>query len=228
MDVHRMLAEMSLELEQEGTPAAMLERVSHYARRVLDADDAGILLMRSRSRFETPAATSPRVDEAHQLQIRFDEGPCLDAITGQATYLTNDVEHDERWTQWGPAAAKIGIRSAVGVRLASRGRGYGSLNIYADRAQAFTTEDAAVAEMLAAHATAAFAAAEKVEGLETALESRTTIGQAQGILMQKFDIGADAAFDFLKRISQHENRRLYAVAEAIVVQRESNSQPGQE
>lgn len=228
MDVHRMLADMALELEQDGDSAAMLDRVSHYARRVLDADDAGILLMRSRSRIETPAATSPRVDDAHQLQIRFDEGPCLDAITGRATYLTNDARHDPRWPQWGPAAADIGIRSAVGVRLASRGRGYGSLNIYADRVDAFTGEDGEVAEMLAAHATAAFAAAEKVEGLETALESRTVIAQAQGILMQKFDIDAAAAFEFLKRISQHENRRLFAVAEAVVVQREANAKPGQD
>ncbi len=34
-----------------------------------------------------------------------------------------------------------------------------------------------------------------------------------------------AAFDFLKRISQHENRRLFDVAEAIVVQRDSNARP---
>lgn len=223
MDVHRLLADMALELEQEDRPQAMLDRVSQYARHILDADDAGILLIRSRTDVETPAATTPRVDKAHQLQATLDEGPCLDAITGRATYLSGDVGQDKRWPRWGPAAYGIGIRSAVGVRLASRGRGYGSLNIYANRVDAFTSADADVAEMLAAHATAAMAAAEKIEGLTTALESRTVIGQAQGILMQKFDIDADAAFEFLKRISQHENRRLFAVAEAIVVQRESNA-----
>lgn len=225
MNVHRLLADMALELEQDGNPATMLGRVSQYARHVLDADDAGILLMRSRSKFETPAATTPRVDEAHQLQVTFDEGPCLDAIEGQATYMTESVETDRRWPQWGPAAAAIGIHSAIGVRLASRGRGYGSLNIYADRPGAFKPADADIAEMLAAHATVAFAAAEKNHGLATALESRTIIGQAQGILMQKFDIDSDAAFEFLKRISQHENRRLFSVAEAIVVQRDSNARP---
>ena len=225
MNVQRLLADMALELEHEGTKQAVLDRVSQYARHVLDADDAGILLMRSRSRIETPAATSSRVDEAHQLQVSFDEGPCLDAITGKATYLANDVANDKRWPTWGPAAAEIGIRSTVGVRLASRGRGYGSLNIYANQVDAFTPDAADVAEMLAAHATAALASAEKVEGLATALESRTVIGQAQGILMQKFDIDSDASFEFLKRISQHENRRLFAVAEAIVIQRESNARP---
>lgn len=220
-----MLANMALELEQDGDSAAMLDRVSHYARIVLDADDAGVMRIRTRSKIETPAATSPRVDEAHQLQAQYDEGPCLDAIHGRATYRSDDVREDPRWPKWGPAAASIGIRSAIGVRLATRTRGYGSLNIYADRPSAFTVADEQAAELLAAHATAAFALAERVEGLATAVESRTTIGQAQGILMQKFDIDSQAAFDFLKRISQHENQRLSAVAEAIVVQRDANSRP---
>lgn len=225
MDVARMLAAMALELEQEASPQAMLERVSHYARLALDADDAGIMRTITRAKVETPAATTPRVDEAHQLQVTFDEGPCLDAIQGQATFLSDDVETDLRWPQWGPAAAAIGIHSAVGVRLATRTRGYGSLNIYADRPSAFTHADAEVAELLAAHATAAFAAADRADGLTTALESRTLIGQAQGILMQKFDIDSEAAFQFLRRLSQHENQRLIAVAEAIVVQRDSNARP---
>lgn len=220
-----MLADMALELEQDGNPTAMLERVSQYARRVLDADDAGIMRLRSRSEIETPAATTPRVDQAHQLQAKFDEGPCLDAIEGRATYRSDDVRDDLRWPQWGPAAAAIGIRSAIGVRLATRARGYGSLNIYADRPSAFTKADEEVAEMLAAHATAAFATAERADGLATALESRGTIGQAQGILMEKFDIDSQAAFEFLKRVSQHENRRLFTVAEAIVVQRDANARP---
>ena len=228
MDVARMLANMALELEQDGTSVAMLERVTQHARLVLDADDAGVMRTRSRSQIETPAATSSRVDEAHQLQAQLDEGPCLDAIEGRATYRSDDVQNDLRWPQWGPAAAAIGIRSALGVRLATRTRGYGSLNIYADRPSAFTSSDEQVAEMLAAHATTAFAVAERAEGLATALESRTTIGQAQGILMEKFGIGSGPAFEFLRRISQHENRRLFTVAEAIVVQRDSNSRPAPE
>ncbi len=225
MDGPRVLAEMALELEQDRDPRSILERVSHYARLVLDADDAGVMRIVTRQKVETPAATTERVDQAHQLQSQFDEGPCLDAITGRATYVANDVVNDARWPRWGPAVVDLGILSAIGVRLATRERGYGSLNVYADRAHAFTPTDVELAEVLAAHATTAFAAAERAAGLETALESRTTIAQAQGILMQKFDIDADAAFDFLRRISQHENRRLHAVAEAIVVQRNANARP---
>ncbi|WP_229054690.1 GAF and ANTAR domain-containing protein [Aeromicrobium sp. Leaf350] len=225
MDVARMLADMALELEQVGSPTTVLERVSHYALRVVTAEDAGVLRLHGRSRIETPAATSERVGQAHQLQLQFQEGPCYDAITGRATYLTNDVCHDQRWPQWGPAVAEIGIRSAVGVQLATRGRSYGSLNVYANEEDAFSERDAEIIEMLAAHATTAFAAAHQAEGLQTAMDSRSLIGQAQGIVMQTFAIDAHTAFEFLKRISQHENHRLVALAEAIVVQRDANARP---
>jgi GAF domain-containing protein len=220
-----MLADMAMELENVEEPDEMLHRASHYARLVLNADDAGIMRIHSRKEVETPAETTSRVSQAHQMQAEFDEGPCLDAINGRATYRSDDVAQDRRWPAWGPAAAKLGIHSTLGVRLATKSRGYGSLNVYSERPSAFTHQDEEVAEMLAAHATAAFAVAEKAAGLSAALESRTTIGQAQGILMQKFDIDADTAFSFLKRISQHENFKLSAVAEAIVTQRDANARP---
>jgi transcriptional regulator with GAF, ATPase, and Fis domain len=221
----RMLASMAIELEEKREPQQMIEKVSDYARVLLDADEAGILVTHSRHDIETPAATGPVVAKAHDLQTAFDEGPCLDAIEGRATYLTGDTAHDERWPKWGPAAFDIGVKSAVGVRLATRGRGYGSLNVYANRLNAFDQAQADLVEVLAAHASAAFAAADRERGLAEALESRTIIGQAQGILMQTFNIDADTAFSFLRRISQHENVRLHALAEAISVQRDANARP---
>lgn len=225
LDMAKALADMALELEEHRAPGEVLQQVSEHAQRLLGADAVGVMRTHSRREVETPAATSDLVDRAHQLQARFDEGPCLDAIEGRATYLSVDVVDDDRWPQWGPAAAAVGIRSTVGVRLATRGRGYGSLNVYSGRVGAFTSEHAALAEVLAAHASAAFAAVDREQGLRAALESRTTIGQAQGILMQTFEIDGETAFAFLKRISQHENTRLHDLAEAIAVQRDANARP---
>lgn len=225
MDLQRTLAAMALELEQRRTMDDTVQTVSQYARTVLDADDAGVLRLSSRRDLMTAFGTSAVVDEAHQLQVTFDEGPCLDAIEDRATYVTGDTEHDSRWPKWGPESARIGVRSAVGVRLATATRGFGSLNIYAHRHDAFGPEHAAVAEVLAAHITVAMAAAEREEGLTTALETRSVIGRAQGIVMQTFGVDAETAFSVLTRISQHENIRLNALAEAIAVQRNANARP---
>lgn len=225
MDLHRTLAAMAVELDELRSFDDTAEAVSRYARTLLDADDAGVLLVKSRRELTTQCGTSPVVHQAHQLQADLDEGPCLDAIKGRATYVTADTANDPRWPAWGPAAAEIGIHSAVGVRLANQTHGFGSLNVYANRLGAFTDEHAHLAELLAAHITVALAVAKREEGLTTALETRSVIGQAQGIVMQTFSVDAATAFDFLKRISQHENVRLNALAEAITVQRNANARP---
>ncbi|MFL6090499.1 MAG: ANTAR domain-containing protein, partial [Aeromicrobium sp.] len=52
--------------------------------------------------------------------------------------------------------------------------------------------------------------------LHEALASRTTIGQAQGILMHAFDINSDRAFAYMQRLSQDGNIKLFEIAEQIV------------
>jgi AmiR/NasT family two-component response regulator len=58
--------------------------------------------------------------------------------------------------------------------------------------------------------------ARQIEQLEVAVRHRTVIGQAQGILMQQLSIDADTAFEYLKRVSMHSNRKLIDIAVDVV------------
>ncbi|RLV57391.1 ANTAR domain-containing protein [Aeromicrobium phragmitis] len=203
---------------QDGTEKTV-ELITQYAKSAIGCDDAGLLLVHARSRVETAAATSSRVRVSHELQLTHDEGPCLDALEGGGTYVSDDVGIDERWPAWGPAVAELGIRSVVSVRLETSERRYGSLNLYSDHAKAFSDDDLAVAEIFARHASVAVASAQSEEGLRIAIDARKLIGQAQGILMERFDIDGDRAFDVLRRYSQHHNRKLREVAEWVVAYR---------
>ena len=60
----------------------------------------------------------------------------------------------------------------------------------------------------------------EIEQLRLALDHRTVIGQAQGILMERLDLDADRAFTFLRRASNHSNRKLFAVATSVVAARD--------
>ena len=60
----------------------------------------------------------------------------------------------------------------------------------------------------------------KVEQLQEALERRTAIGQALGMLMERYQIDQDEAFAFLVRCSSHQNRKLYDIAVELVETRE--------
>lgn len=209
-------AEMALELQNEPTAESTIERIADYAMSATGCDDAGIMLVRSRTHIETAAATTSRVGESDNLQIVHDQGPCLDAIVGGPVYVSGDIANDERWPLWGPAVAALGFKSVLSLRLATHARRYGSLNLYADRAGAFDDDDVAVATTFVGHASVALAAAHNEEGLQLAIDARKLIGQAQGILMERFDLEADRAFEFLRRQSQHHNVKLRYVAEWIV------------
>ncbi len=221
MDSSTFFSQMALDLHDEPTAERTIERIADYARIATSCDDAGIMLVHARNQIETAAATSQRVGESHNLQIVHDEGPCLDAIEGVAIYQSSDVGNDPRWLKWGPSVAELGIRSVLSVRLETRTRRYGSLNLYADRVDAFDEDDVAVATIFVRHAAVALANAHNEEGLQVAIDARKLIGQAQGILMERFDIDADRAFDFLRRQSQAHNVKLRYVAEWVVEHRNS-------
>lgn len=215
-------SEMALELHNEPTAERTIERIAEFAMTATSCDDAGIMLVRGRNQIETAAATSSRVAESHNLQIMFDEGPCLDAIEGGPLYVANDVATDTRWPAWGPAVAELGMRSVLSIRLETRTRRYGSLNLYAERTGAFDDDDIAVGSIFVTHASVALAAAHNEEGLQVAIDARKLIGQAQGIIMERYDLDANRAFEFLRRQSQHHNIKLRDVAAWVVEHRKSD------
>ncbi|MET0467337.1 MAG: GAF and ANTAR domain-containing protein [Aeromicrobium sp.] len=219
MSVPDFFSEVALDLHEQPTTEKTVERITEHARTAAGCDDAGIMLVHSRTRIETAASTSDRVSRSHELQRELDEGPCLDALESGGSFLCSDVQTDDRWPLWGPAAAELGIHSAMSVLLETRERRYGSLNLYADRPGAFDGNDLATAMIFARHASVALANAHQEQGLLTAIDARKVIGQAQGILMERFDIESDRAFDVLRRYSQNHNQKLHAVASWVVENR---------
>lgn len=219
MELQQLFSTMAVELSPQ-TDTEALESIGQYACRAVDADDSGILLLRARGRIETPVSTSRVVNEAHARQAELDEGPCLDVVrTDTSVLFTGDAAHDPRWPQWGVYAEDRGYSSSLSVRLAVGDRRYGSLNVYARRRDAFSTSDVDALSVLGAHASVALAAARERAHLMRAVDNRTTIGQAQGVLMTVFDIDAESAFAYLTRLSQGRNVKLSEVAAEIVDQR---------
>ena len=53
------------------------------------------------------------------------------------------------------------------------------------------------------------------EGLQVALGHRGVIGQAMGVLMERFKIKPAEAFDMIRKASQRRNVKLYALAESL-------------
>ncbi len=72
------------------------------------------------------------------------------------------------------------------------------------------------ARLLATHAAIVLGHVQHAQQLNQALESRKIIGQAIGIVMERYHIDHDRAFQFLVRASSTSNIKLRALAEEVV------------
>lgn len=211
------LAEMAVSLHDEPTLEETIERVLDYALKAVDCAYAGVIFVHAKSRVETVAATSPIVAELDKVQLEHGEGPDIDVLSDpRHSVLVDDTTRDERWPRWAEAVAEAGVRSMLGIRLHTTATTIGSLNLYDTRPNHFTEEDRDVAHIFARHAAVALSSARETANLWKAIDARRLIGQAQGILMERFDMDADQAFAVLRRYSQDHNVKLHVVAERLI------------
>lgn len=192
------------------------ESVVALACDTLDCQHAGLTVFRSGGSFETLAPTSPLVSEADQLQYQLGEGPCVEAAWEEETFVSNDLARDPRYPAWGPKAAAMGFGSLLASRLSIGGSTIGALNLYSTETREYSADDRDTAVIFASHAAATIMTVRERENLKHAVEGRTLIGQAQGILMERFDLDADRSFAVLRRFSQTQNLKLRRVAELVI------------
>lgn len=216
------LGALALGLSEQPDVDEMLVAIAAAAVELLDCDAAGVCLIRGRE-IESCAATDPAVEHADKLQGELGEGPGLQAVQTQATFVVHDLAADSRWPRYGPAVAQLGLRSLVSLRLHTFQLSLGALTLYSTRVRDWSRPDLAAAHALGAHASVALAAARRESGLRHAVEARHLIGLAQGILMQQFGLSDENAFAVLRRYSQHHNVKLRTVAESVI---ETRTLPG--
>lgn len=207
---------MALELHEQPSVEETVEGVLAYAVRAVDCAYAGVILVHGRSRVKTVAATDALVARLDRAQLESGVGPDVDLIADRVSVLVADTATDERWPAWSRAVADAGVRSMLGIRLHTSTTTIGSLNLYDPRPNRFTDDDRDVAHILARHAAVAMSSARRKVNLWQAMDSRRTIGEAQGILMERFAIDADQAFAVLRRYSQDHNVKLKDVAERLI------------
>ena len=214
------LAQLAIKLHDEPTVDETVDSVLEYAVRALACDYAGVIFVHARSRVETAAATDPLIEKLDLIQLECGEGPDLDVLDGLVGIHVSDTETETRWPNWAKRVSAFGIRSLISVRLYTSATTVGTLNLYNREPNLFTVEDEQVAHLLARHAAVALAAARTKENMWQAVDARKLIGQAQGILMERYSLNADQAFAVLMRYSQQKNVKLRDVANNLVVDRE--------
>jgi hypothetical protein len=213
-----MFAKIERELARADTDSALHVLVRSAVDMVPGAEMAGVSLGRGH-RFSTPAATDDVVLAVDDLQYGESSGPCVDAIVQDTAFNARDLRTDARWPRFGRAAyERTGILSMLSFRMffeAPDDQLVAGLNLYSRRADAFGDASEAIGMLLATHgalAVAQTAAREKADNLMLALKTSREIGVAMGILMQKYKITRDDAFNLLRMASQAMHRKLAEIA----------------
>jgi GAF domain-containing protein len=145
-----------------------------------------------------------------------DEGPCLDALVERRVVRVDDMRRETRWPEFAPRAVGLGALSMLAFPMFVKDDSLCALNLYADEAHAFSDESEHVGRLIAAHAAVAYSGAQREENLLAAIETRDLIGQAVGLLMERYSITSGRSFDTLVRFSRQSNRKLRDVAAELI------------
>jgi GAF domain-containing protein len=207
----------ALELSGLDSVEETVDAVVQFALQAVRCQQASVVLIARGRRPEVVAVTTPALADLYRHQIDTGTGPLLTTIEQQEVILIPDVAAETRWSeQWIKQVTCLGIRSALHLPLMLAGRAQAVLSLYGEHPGGFDSDDIAVAHILARHAIVAIASARHEASMNQAVDARKLVGQAMGILMERYDLDGDRAFEVLKRYSQHNNRKLRDVAQQLI------------
>ena len=218
---HVDLSEASRRLSAALTPADLDEtllRITRAAVEVLpEVAHASITVKHADGRLETKAPTHDLLCDLDAKQYELQEGPCYQSAVETVHVTAPHLAGDERFPRYAPYAVEAGIGAQAGIRLFEARGSNGALNLYSEKPGAF--EDLDTLRDLFTHQSAmALAYAREITELRQAVATRQMIGQAVGMLMERYRLDEAQAFAFLTRLSQDSNVKLRLVAERLVAE----------
>jgi hypothetical protein len=179
--------------------------------------DAGSISMTEQDRIETRHPTSVEIGKLDRLQSELHEGPCITALEDppeSGSVVAQDLAgaDAERWPRFAPHAVEAGFRSLMSTQLSVESGLRAALNLYSRTPDAFDANARTLAGLYGVQAAMLLHGSRQAAFLQRAVDSRDLIGQAKGILMERFRVDDEAAFQMLVKSSQDTNMKLTAVA----------------
>ncbi|HET7799087.1 MAG TPA: GAF and ANTAR domain-containing protein [Humibacillus xanthopallidus] len=196
--------------------AAVLQNVLEASTKVVPGVRHVALSALDREALSLLASTDELPRRLESLQLALDEGPTLDAARHVEPVVVRSSDIVGRWPEFGPRAQALGVTSVAAVPLCWSDRTLGALSVYGVDDVVVPGAVIELATAYAGQAAATLSFAKKAENLEFAMLTRQQIGQAVGVLMERCGLSAEAAFSYLRRVSQTGNLKLRDVARALV------------
>jgi GAF domain-containing protein len=216
-DIAAALAEAAQAINSPRTLEDTLDAILRAAQRnVPGFDEAGISIVHRDGKVETQAGTGRLVWHLDNVQTEVGAGPCIDLLRDEPVVVLERLASNERWPRYVAEAVGVGVRSQLVLQLYVEEDAAGGLVLYSTSAETISREAHRVAELFAVHAALALGRARRESQLSEALATRKVIGQAIGLVMARYRINEERAFQFLVRASSTSNTKLRDIAREVV------------
>jgi transcriptional regulator with GAF, ATPase, and Fis domain len=218
-DVARALAQAARSMAVRGNPDDTLDAIVVAARTAVPGfDEVSATVVAADGVVTTVASTNVLVRDLDSLQYKLGEGPCLSAVLDQEPVLAQRLSQEQRWPRYTPRAVEAGIRSQLAVHLAADEETLGSLNFYSTVRDTIHPEAFHRASLFATHAALALGHARRLEATHASARTHRLIGQAIGMLVERFEIDDERSFYYLVRVASAGGLELRQVAREVVDQ----------
>jgi GAF domain-containing protein len=224
-DVRQALVELGrLRFGEMGVEDAIRE-VVHTTHSIFDVDGAGLMLADGDQHLRSVAASDNRFTYLEDLQIRHQEGPCIEAYDTKQLVGVDDLTKDQRWPLFSSAAVDQQVRAVLAAPLPYNQDAVGVVAVMSQDSNPWSPEGELA--LLAFTDLAALLIASMMQSeentvlsgqLQGALNTRQVIEQAKGVLIGTRHISARAAYEQLRAQARAERRKLAAVCSELVEQ----------
>jgi GAF domain-containing protein len=201
----------------------LLTNLVEEAKTVLDADEAGLLLLDEAGSLQVAASTSEAVHLMETMQLSGNAGPGMHAFQAKMVLSVDDLRNEpEEWGQFAAVADEHGFRSVHAIPLRLRGDTIGVMNLFGRRPGPLNDADTIAGQALADIATIAIVANRNLtdeqqvrEQIQFALTSRVAIERAKGVIAHTHNLSMTDAFAVLRRYARTHSLGLNQVARQV-------------
>jgi len=179
----------------------------------------------------TVCSNDPEATAMDEVQYASKQGPCLEAIKSGHQVEVVDLRTETRWPRYVAAVAESPMRSVLAVPIVLKTYGGAALNCYRpdpgpvpEQVRDTLLDLASAAAQAVALSVRLESSEEKSRDLAAAMESRTAINLAAGVLMAQTGCGHEQAMEILIKASSNQNEKLRDVAHSVLA-RFDNSSP---
>jgi GAF domain-containing protein len=222
-DVRHALVELGRLRFGEMSLEDAIKEVVQTTHSMFDVDGAGLMLADSSQHLRNVCASDDRFAHLEDLQVRHQEGPCIEAFDTKELVSATDLGESGRWPLFSKAAVERDIRAVLASPLPYNQDAVGVVAVLSERSRPWSPANELA--LLAFTDLAALLIASIIQGEQTsevagqlqgALNSRQQIEQAKGILMGTRGIPARTAYEHLRAKARSERRKLAEVCAEIV------------